>query len=286
VLVVGGGPAGLEAATALGQRGYEVTLAEAGKALGGRVTLESALPGLAEWARVRDWRIAQLNKLPNVEIFLDSQLDAGQIVEFGADCVALATGARWRTDGLGRWFESAIETSDRARILTPDDIMAGARPEGPVVIFDDDHYYMGGVIAEQLRSSGLEVTLVTPDGVVSSWTSSTDEQYRIQARLLELGVQIETSTVLESVRNDSAVLACAYTGKQREVAAGCAVMVTSRVPSDALYHALSEQIEIARVGDCSAPGTIAAAVFAGHRYARDLDSEPTDLPFLREGSMR
>jgi dimethylamine/trimethylamine dehydrogenase len=286
VLVVGGGPAGLEAATALGQRGYEVTLAEAGKALGGRVALESTLPGLAEWARVRDWRIAQLNKLPNVEIFLDSPLDAGQILEFGADCVALATGARWRADGLGRWFDSAIETSDRARVLTPDDIMAGVQAEGPIVIFDDDHYYMGGVIAEQLRASGLDVTLVTPDGMVSSWTSVTEEQHRIQTRLLELGVRIETSSVLEAVRDDSAVLACAYTGKQREVAAGCVVMVTSRVPSDALYHALSEQIEIARVGDCSAPGTIAAAVFAGHRFARDLDREPADVPFLREGSMR
>jgi len=154
------------------------------------------------------------------------------------------------------------------------------------VIFDDDHYYMGGVIAEQLRGSGLDVTLVTPDGVVSWWTSYTDEQHRIQTRLLELGVRIETSTVLESVRAERGVLSCAYTGKQREIAAGCAVMVTSRVSSDALYHTLSEQIEIARVGDCSAPGTIAAAVFAGHRYARDLDGEPADVPFRREGSMR
>ena len=57
VLVVGGGPAGLEAARALGQRGYRVTLAEARKAFGGRVTQESALPGLQAWARVRDWRL-------------------------------------------------------------------------------------------------------------------------------------------------------------------------------------------------------------------------------------
>jgi dimethylamine/trimethylamine dehydrogenase len=63
-------------------------------------------------------------------------------------------------------------------------------------------------------------------------------------------------------------------------------MVTGRVPTDALYHALCERIQIARIGDCSAPGTIAAAVYAGHRYAQELDSEPADVPFLREGSMR
>jgi dimethylamine/trimethylamine dehydrogenase len=145
---------------------------------------------------------------------------------------------------------------------------------------------MGGVIAELLRGGGLDVTLVAPDGIVSSWCRLTEEQRRIQARLLAMGVRIEVSTALESVRDDSAVLACAFTGETREVAAGCVVMVTSRAPSDALYHALSERIEIARVGDCSAPGTIASAVYAGHRYARELDCELADVPFLREGSMR
>jgi dimethylamine/trimethylamine dehydrogenase len=57
----------LEAATSLGKRGYEVTLTEATREMGGRVTLESALPGLAAWARVRDWRLNQIGKLPNVE---------------------------------------------------------------------------------------------------------------------------------------------------------------------------------------------------------------------------
>ena len=83
VLVVGAGPAGLETARALGQRGYRVTLAEARKELGGRVTREARLPGLAEWARVRDWRVGQLGKLPNVEVYRDSALTGQDVLDFG-----------------------------------------------------------------------------------------------------------------------------------------------------------------------------------------------------------
>ena len=84
VLVVGGGPAGLEAARALGQRGYEVHLAESRKELGGRVSREARLPGLAEWARVRDWRLGQIRKLPQVNLYLDSAMSADDVLAFGA----------------------------------------------------------------------------------------------------------------------------------------------------------------------------------------------------------
>jgi dimethylamine/trimethylamine dehydrogenase len=91
VLVVGAGPAGLEAAMTLGKRGYEVALAEARRELGGRVAFESRLPGLAEWGRVRDWRVTMIDKLPNVEYFLESQIDVDQVLEYGADRVVVAT---------------------------------------------------------------------------------------------------------------------------------------------------------------------------------------------------
>ena len=92
VLVVGAGPAGLECARALGQRGYGVTLAEATTEIGGRVTNESRLPGLSEWARVRDYRELQLAKMVNVEIYLDSHLSADQVLEFESDHVVLLPG--------------------------------------------------------------------------------------------------------------------------------------------------------------------------------------------------
>ena len=283
VLVVGGGPAGLEAAVALGQRGYEVTLAEASTQLGGRVLCESALPGLAEWSRVAEWRVGQLAKLPNVEIFLDSELDAEQILEFGADRVALATGAKWRPAGIGRTHTSPIPGWESANILTPDDVMAGALPTGPVVVYDEDHYYMGSVIAEKLRGTGIDVTLVTPESKVALWTGRTEEQTRVQSRMIELGIGLELNAVMKSLTKDRIALACSYTGRTREIEAASVVMVTSREPTDALYHELAERIDIERIGDCLAPGIIATAVYSGHLYAREMDETPHDgVPFKRE----
>jgi dimethylamine/trimethylamine dehydrogenase len=283
VLIVGGGPAGLEAAVALGKRGYDVTLAEARRQLGGRVTLESALPGLAQWARVRDWRLNQIGKLKNVEFYLESVVDEEQILEFAADRVVIATGAKWRRDGMGRWHEEPIPGWDGMSVITPDDILAGVMPSGPVVVYDDDHYYIGGVIAEKLRRAGLDVTLVTPANEVSTWTTHTEEQHRIQERILGLGIVLETGTSLAGVAEDSALLESIYTGETRGIEAANVVMTTSRQPQDDLYYSLVDRLDIQRIGDCLAPGTIATSVYSGHRYAREMDAEATvPVPFRRE----
>ncbi len=81
--------------------------------------------------------------------------------------------------------------------LTPDDIFSGAAVKGPVVIFDDDNYFMGGALAEKLRQAGHEVTLVTPMATASSWTALTDEQFFVQKRLLEQGIKLVLSAWLE-----------------------------------------------------------------------------------------
>ncbi len=283
ILIVGGGPAGLEAAVWLGKRGYDVSLAEARRQLGGRVTLESALPGLSQWARVRDWRLNQIDKLPNVKVYLESVVDVEQILEFGADRVVIATGSTWRRNGIGRWHETPIPGWETPSVITPDDIMAGVIPGGPVVVYDDDHYYIGGVIAEALRRAGLDVTLVTPANEVSTWTRRTEEQFRIQERILGLGIVLQTGTSLARINDGSVVLASIHTGRETEIEARSVVMTTSRQPEDALYYALTERIAIDRIGDCLAPGTIATSVYSGHRYAREMDAEVSvGVPFLRE----
>ena len=92
VLVIGSGPAGLEAALACSNRGYDVTLTEASKILGGRVAKERTLPGLSTWGRVADYREYQLSQKPNVETYLESSLNVDQVLEIGFENVCIATG--------------------------------------------------------------------------------------------------------------------------------------------------------------------------------------------------
>ena len=112
----------------------------------------------------------------------------------------LATGSAWRRDGSGRSSFAPIPGVDQPQVFTPDDVMAGRAIAGPVVVFDDDPYYMGGVLAEELRKRGLAVTLVTPAALVSEWTVGSQEQPYIQARLIEAGVDIIVSHRLAAIR--------------------------------------------------------------------------------------
>jgi dimethylamine/trimethylamine dehydrogenase len=301
VLVIGAGPAGLEAALAAALRGYDVHLAEAGSELGGRVTRESSLPGLTEWRRVRDWRVAQLAKLANVRIYRDSLIEPDHVLGFGARHVIIATGATWRSDGVGRENGTPVPGFDAPDVLTPDDIMRGHVPTGPVLIFDDDHYYMGGVIAERCREAGLATTLVTPAAIVSAWTTNTLEALPIARRLARLGVEIVPYTNIVGFADGIAILQSGLTGAIFTRPAANVISVTARLPVEHLFLALDERREelakagiatLACAGDCFAPSTIQQAVYTGHKLARGLDAmgaeelRKRELPGLEPGWTR
>jgi dimethylamine/trimethylamine dehydrogenase len=291
VLVVGAGPAGLECAMALGDRGYDVTLAEAGRETGGHIALAARLPGLSAWGRVRDHRMTRIAAMANVRLYFDSSMGAAEVLEVGGSRVVLATGARWRRDGVGRSNLAPIEGCPGAAVLAPEDVMAGAPIEGPVVIFDDEHYYMGGALAERLAGQGHDVTLVTTAAEPSVWTLWTDEHHLVVPRLHEIGVKILVSHNLLGFDGENARLAFAYGGAARNLPCRTLVLVTSRQPDHALYDGLVADRDalraagidlVTRVGDCLAPGLTADAVYHGHRFARELDVAEADRVPLRE----
>jgi dimethylamine/trimethylamine dehydrogenase len=283
ILVVGGGPAGLEAALALGRRGYRVTLSEANAELGGRLLNEASLPGLQNWIRVRDYRAWLLSQMANVKIYLDSCLTAADVREFGADAVVIASGSDWRRDGQGAMQRAPVRIAPDAEILTPDDIFAGASLSGRVLIYDDEHYMMGGALAEKLLASGLAVTYLTPDTMVSSWTVMTNEQAFIQAKLSTMGLTMVFSQALEAVDADAVQSRCGYSGSTFRHEYDHLVLVTGRVSRGELYAGLD--IAATRIGDCLVPSSIADAVYSGHKFAREFEEDPATLVPRRERAL-
>ncbi|MES4992528.1 FAD-dependent oxidoreductase [Phyllobacterium sp. 22229] len=290
VLVVGGGPAGLEAALTLGRRGYSVALSESNTFLGGRSVLESTLPGLSTYRRVADYRIGQINKLPNIDVYLGSEIKCSDVRDFDFSTILIATGARWDRDGIGKANRFPVKGWDQRHVITPDDVLAGQRIKGPVVINDDEGYYLGGVIAEKLAKQGLDVTLLTPDPEPSPLLKYTSEREVVHQALLSLDVKLVTAKRLVEVGNDEVEAHCIYTGKEIRLPAATVVMICLRSPNDGLLCDLRKSFAdnpspstVHAVGDCYAPGTIADAVHSGHRFGREIDQTPIgDINYLIE----
>jgi dimethylamine/trimethylamine dehydrogenase len=293
VLVVGAGPAGLECALALGRRGYEVNLAEAAGELGGRLRFETRLPGLAAWGRVLEWRRGQLQHLNNVNIYRDNRLSAADILELAPTHVVLATGARW-----ARMLYSPLEvpagSADGPGVYTPDDIAAGARPADPVVVYDFDNYYMGGVLAEHLARGGHSVSYVTPAGHASAWSIMSNEQPQIHRALYAAGVALHTLTRVTAFEPGEVTLANQFTNATTRHACRSLLIVGARLADDSLYAALDARAEelraagirsLTRIGDALAPGAIVHAVYSGHRFARELDAAPATLVYRRDAPL-
>jgi len=287
-LVVGAGPAGLECAMQLARRGYHVTLAEASSELGGRALREARLKGLSAWRRVSDNRVYELERDAKVDIFLESRMSADQLIELGIEHVFIATGSHWRRDGIGRSRRRPISNIEAAPVFTPDEIMDGVLlPAGPIVIYDDDQGYLGGVIADHLCDLGHAITFVTPASQVSPWTVNTLEQERVQRSLMMQGVDIRANRTLRYAGRNSVETRCIYSGRTAEIRCNALILVTERLPNMALYHQLmshvgdeatgSTRLSPQLLGDALAPGLIADAVYSGHLAARNFETDPEEI---------
>ena len=283
-LVIGAGPSGLEAAHALGKRGHEVVLAEEKSETGGRALLESKLPSLNAWIRVRDYRQQQFLKLQNVKVFTNSKLEVEDILNSDANRIVFATGSKWRSDGFGRSNTQPIKKlNNKKNTYSPDDIMNGNLPSGNIAIFDDDYYYLGPVIAELLQKKGNQVTYISTSSVVCEFGNFTSEQFNYQKSLLKNGVNLELSKNIISYDDKNLVLSCVYTEKLSKINIDAIVMITSRLPNDNLFYELIENTQskkfksINKIGDCLSPSTIAAAVYDGRKFAMEFDDDLAEV---------
>jgi len=141
------------------------------------------------------------------------------------------------------------------------------------------------VMAQRLCAAGLDVAVVTPGGRVGGWSRFTEELSLTNAALIESGVDLRTNQALDGFDGETARLTCVFTGRPTEIPARSVVVVSARTPEVALYRALADDEaaladagvkSVVRIGDCDAPALIAAAVYSGHKAAREL-GEATEV---------
>ena len=281
VLIVGGGPAGLEAALVLARAGHQVSLAEARPEMGGRVLREARIKGLSAWGRVADYRLYQLRQMANVSLYPASPLDADGIAEFAADHVLLATGAQWVADGRGRTRLTPIPGFDAA--LTPDQLLDGTKLAQDVVIYDDDHAYMANALAADLAAKGHLVQIVSPQPTIAPWMAYTLEQPRVISELLNAGVAMHPNCTATGWGAGGLGVRRSDSGAGMPPIPGASLIhVGLRQPDPALSQTLTDRGIAHRViGDAECPGLIQAAVYSGHRHARGVLGQD-HATFLRD----
>ena len=281
VLVIGGGPAGLEATLSLARRGYSVAIADSEKELGGRINKEAKLPGMSSYKRVIDYRVSQINQLENVDVYLDNTMARDDVLELGFDHVVTATGSTWQPSIMDEKSAPILITKTDS-IFTPEDVLEGCELQSPVIIFDFDYYYMGGLIAEYIKSLGHEVTIITPFEKVSPWSFNSNEVSEIESRLLDKDIKVLTKHRINDIGESSIKIIHQVTNKKTDVDRGSLVLVGHRKQSDTLYTQLTSDEDalkasgiksVQNIGDSNAPGAIVHATYAGHLYANTFDQE-------------
>ncbi|MBL7517957.1 FAD-dependent oxidoreductase, partial [Frankia sp. CNm7] len=266
-LVVGGGPAGLEAARVLATRGHRVTLTTNDTVLGGALRGAAVGPGRERLALLVDWLAAECERL-GVRFRFEKTVTAADLdaAEAAGTAVILATGSVT----AGRAYPAppdAAPVDSWPALSLLEAGTADVLPGGPVVVHDPVGGPVAIGIAEWLAAAGRDVALVTPDQVAGTLLSLTGDLAPANTRLAQAGVRRELRALIREVGDGRAVLEDVWTGARREI--GCAAVVDCghRLPREDLYL---ERPGTPRAGDCVAPRTALEAVLEGRRRALEV----------------
>ena len=273
ILVVGGGPAGLEAARVSAERGHEVTLAEAGDRLGGQFSLAGMQPRRGQINDLLDWYARQLSQL-GVEVRLNTFLDADEIKEFAADKTVLATGSFPTDTG----FQKAIPHVEKlpgielGGVFSAEDVMARrARPGKRVILLDEGGNWKGCGTAWKLAEDGHQVILVTPDPLIGKELQRTAADYPLRQRLAKLGVRFILESAITKWSREGAEVLCFLDGNTQFIEADSLVFATPNIAVDSLTLELQNSgLDLINIGDSAGPRQAPFVIYEGRRIGLEI----------------
>jgi hypothetical protein len=277
VLVVGGGPAGLEAARVAALAGHEVRLAEATQTLGGALDAVRRSPRHALIAEIIDW-LAAAGERAGVELMLGRELSAADVLTDPAEIVILATGSRPRLDGFqpARPFEPALGVGQE-HVLSSVQLLSRGVPAGArsALVLDTVGHFEAIAVAEYLIGEGLAVTYVTSlPGFGGIYVQTTSRDVPALEFLYSGDFTLLVRHHLAEIRSASCLVRPAQGQRAHEVPADLVVLVTQNAPNRELYDELlaAGRGDLVLVGDAASPRDLQVAIAEGHRAARNIDA--------------
>ena len=265
VLVVGGGPAGMEAAIAARERGLEVTLAEASATLGGQIPLASSIEPRAELGTIIDYQINELQRL-EVDVRLETPIDVTVINDLKPDAVIIATGSQPRT--------SPISSDDSIPVIAPIEVMASPETymDKNVIVVDHVAHFPAYAPAEALKDAGAEVIIVTPKLFVGSLLDQAT-MVRTLRRLASKGVQMVPNTTAVKISDGLLHIQDTLSGQMRTEKPDVIIAAVGNQVVDAIAKELTEDfhhLNVHVIGDALAPRTILEAIREGRITGRSV----------------
>ncbi len=269
LIIIGGGPAGMEAARTAALRGRHVILYERETTLGGTVALAARGPGRSELQLITDYLQANLEKLGeklDVEIHLGVEVTASQVLAHRPEAVLVATGAHTGSGLL------PIPGRDLPHVTDVRHILRGEHPEGQrVVVIDETDSHGVLSVVELLATQGHAIEIVTEDWYVGRDLVATHDIVPWMNRVLAHGIVMTTHTTFVRIEPGQVIVSDRFAEGERAIAADAVVLGVYDQPSQDLYYALKGHVpRLFRAGDCVAPRRIEHAILEGRQVGQML----------------